>query len=103
MGFRSFLFFVSVAFVCAVVTLLAVKNFQDVSVFIPLYGTIRTKLFAVIIFSFLAGFLFAVILSLITKPFHRKKNEVRPVPEINKNSKKERTSERTLQGRADKG
>jgi len=91
---------VLVAVIVIGVTLFALQNFQDVSVTIPFVGEFKTKLFVVIVFSFLAGFLTAGFLSLILKIFSlpskiRKKEksvETGSVPETGKNSKEEERS-----------
>ena len=91
---------VLVAVIVTGVTLFALQNFQDVSVTIPFIGEFKTKLFVVIVFSFLAGFLTAGFLSLILKIFSipsriRKKEksvETGSVPETGKNSKEKERS-----------
>jgi len=91
---------VLVAVIVGGVTLFALQNFQDVNVTIPFLGEFKTKLFVVIVFSFLSGFLTAGFLSLILKIFSlpskiRKKEkrvEDRPVPESSKDSKEEERS-----------
>lgn len=91
---------VLVAVIVGGVTLFALQNFQDVNVTIPFLGEFKTKLFVVIVFSFLSGFLTAGFLSLILKIFSlpskiRKKEkrvEDRSVPESGKDSKEEERS-----------
>ncbi len=91
---------VLVAVIVVGVTLFALQNFQDVNVTIPFLGEFKTKLFVVIVFSFLSGFLTAGFLSLILKIFSlpskmRKKEkrvEDRSVPEGSKDSKEEERS-----------
>ncbi|WP_083797273.1 lipopolysaccharide assembly protein LapA domain-containing protein [Thermovibrio ammonificans] len=83
------------------VTLFALQNFQDVNVTIPFVGVFHTKLFVVIVFSFLAGFLTAGFLSLIMKLFalpttikrKRRKGEAGPVSEAGTDSKEEESGQ----------
>ncbi len=91
---------VLVAIIVVGVTLFALQNFQDVSVTIPFLGEFKTKLFVVIVFSFLSGFLTAGFLSLILKIFSlpskmrkkEKKGETGSVSEVGKDSKEEERS-----------
>ena len=91
---------VLVAVIVVGVTLFALQNFQDVDVTIPFVGEFKTKLFVVIVFSFISGFLTAGFLSLILKIFSlpskmRKKEksvEAGSVSEAVEDSEKEKRS-----------
>ena len=98
MTLKQNVYAVLIAIIVGGVSLFALQNFQDVNVSIPFVGTIHTKLFVVIVFSFLAGFLTAGFLSLILKLFslpsnlkkrREKSGEVGPVPKTVKDSKEE--------------
>ncbi len=100
MTLKQNLYAILVAAIVGGVTLFALQNFQDVNVTIPFVGEFKTKLFVVIVFSFLAGFLAAGFLSLILKIFSlpskmRKKEksvETGSVPETGKSDKEEERS-----------
>jgi len=88
-----------VAVIVIGVTLFALQNFQDVNVTIPFVGEFKTKLFVVIVFSFLAGFLTAGFISLILQIFslpsklkREKSVENRPVSEVGTSGKEEERS-----------
>ena len=89
-----------VAVIVIGVTLFALQNFQDVNVTIPFVGEFKTKLFVVIVFSFISGFLTAGFLSLILKivslPSKMRKKEktveAGSVPETVKGSEEEERS-----------
>ena len=91
---------VLVAVIVVGVTLFALQNFQDVNVTIPFVGEFKTKLFVVIVFSFISGFLTAGFLSLILKivslPSKMRKKEktveTGSVPETVEGGKKEERS-----------
>lgn len=82
------------------VTLFALQNFQDVNVTIPFIGEFKTKLFVVIVFSFISGFLTAGFLSLILKIFtlpskmkkKEKSVEAGSIPETGKSGKEKEHS-----------
>ncbi len=85
-----------IAIIVAGVSLFALQNFQDVNVSVPFVGVFHTKLFVVIVFSYIAGFLTAGFLSLILKIFSipsnlRRKRQVedRPVPKAKQGGKEE--------------
>jgi uncharacterized integral membrane protein len=89
-----------VAFIVVAVSLFALQNFQDVKVSVPFIGVFQTKLFVVIVFSFIAGFLTAGFLSLILKIFslpsnlkRRKRGEDRPIYEAQQVGKEERVGQ----------
>ena len=69
MTLKQNIYFLIVAIIVIAVTLFALQNFQDVDVTIPFVGVFHTKIFVVVVFSFLAGFLAAGLLSLILKIF----------------------------------
>ncbi|WP_163327910.1 lipopolysaccharide assembly protein LapA domain-containing protein [Desulfurobacterium thermolithotrophum] len=93
-----------VALIVIGVTLFALYNFQDVSVTIPFVGMFHTKVFVVIVFSFVAGFLAAGFLSLILKIFSipsnikskRKEGEIGSVSQTITNSKEEKSGKGTV-------
>ncbi len=58
-----------IAVIVVGVTFFALQNFQDVNVSIPFVGNFHTKLFVVIVFSFVLGFMTASFLSLILRIF----------------------------------
>ena len=99
MTLKQNIYFLIVAIIVIAVTLFALQNFQDVDVTIPFVGVFHTKIFVVIVFSFLAGFLAAGLLSLILKIFSipsnirskRKKSATGPVSETVKDSKEEKS------------
>ena len=99
MTFKQFFYSSLMALIVVAVTLFALKNFQDVEVVIPFLGTFHTKVFVVVVFSFLAGFITSGLLSIILKIFSlpsnlkkRKKSEIGSVPESIKNSKEKNSS-----------
>ncbi len=101
MTFKQTVYSFLVALIVVAVTLFALQNFQDVNVAIPFVGVFHTKLFVVIVFSFLAGFLTAGILSLLLKIItlpetlkkkRKVKSETGPISEISKSSKEENPS-----------
>ncbi len=92
---------VVIAVIVIGVTLFALHNFQDVEVTIPLIGVFRTKVFVVIVFSFIAGFLTAGFLSLLFKIFSipsnirkkRERGEDRSISEAGKSGKEENSGQ----------
>jgi len=102
MTFKQNVYSVVVALIVAGVTLLSLQNFQDVDVTIPFVGVFHTKLFVVIVFSFLAGFLTAGFISLILKIFtiplslKRKSGEAGQLPETVKDSQEEKSGKGTV-------
>lgn len=102
MTFKQTVYSFVVALIVVAVTLFALQNFQDVNVAIPFVGVFHTKLFVVIVFSFIAGFLTAGILSLLLKIItlpetlkkkRKVKGEAGPVPEVGENSKEKNSGE----------
>ncbi len=69
MTLKQNVYAVIVAIIVVGVTLFALQNFQDVDVSIPFIGSFHTKLFVVIVFSFILGFMTASFLSLILRIF----------------------------------
>ena len=105
MTFKQNVYASLIALIVVGVTLLSLQNFQDVDVTIPFVGVFHTKLFVVIVFSFLAGFLTAGFLSLILKMFtfpstlkerKRRSSETGPVPETLKDSQEENSGKGTV-------
>jgi len=105
MTFKQNVYASLIALIVVGVTLLSLQNFQDVDVTIPFVGVFHTKLFVVIVFSFLAGFLTAGFLSLILKIFtfpstlkerKRRSGETGPVPETLKGSQEENSGKGTV-------
>ncbi|WP_457567858.1 hypothetical protein [Desulfurobacterium sp.] len=101
MTFKQLLYSVFIAAIVICVSLFALSNFQDVNVVIPFVGAYRTKLFMLIIVSYIAGFLTAAFLSLLTRLFsisfrRGKKSEDRPVSETFKDSEKKESGKNTL-------
>jgi uncharacterized integral membrane protein len=100
MTLKQNVYAVIVAAIVLGVTLFALQNFQDVDVSVPFVGVFHTKLFVVIVFSYIAGFLTAGFLSLILKIFSlpsnlkkRRKVEDRPVPQAQPGGKEESSGE----------
>jgi len=104
MTLKQNIYFLIVAIIVIAVTLFALQNFQDVDVTIPFVGVFHTKIFVVIVFSFLAGFLAAGLLSLILKIFSipsnirskRKKSATGSVSETVKDSEEEKSGKGTV-------
>ena len=99
MTLKQNVYAVIVAAIVLGVTLFALQNFQDVDVSVPFVGVFHTKLFVVIVFSYIAGFLTAGFLSLILKIFSlpsnlkkRRKVEDRPVSQAQPGGKEESPS-----------
>jgi len=100
MTLKQNIYAVIVAVIVLGVTLFALQNFQDVDVSVPFVGVFHTKLFVVIVFSYIAGFLTAGFLSLILKIFalpsnlrRKKKVEDRPVPQAQPSGKEEKSGQ----------
>ena len=99
MTFKQNLYSIIVAVIVVGVSLFALQNFQDVDVSVPFVGVFHTKLFVVIVFSFVSGFLTAGFLSLILKIFsipsnlkRRGQSEDRPVSQVKQGGKEEKLS-----------
>jgi uncharacterized integral membrane protein len=96
MTFKQNVYALIIAVIVVGVSLFALQNFQDVDVSVPFVGVFHTKLFVVIVFSFIAGFLTAGFLSLILKIFsipsnlrRKRQSEDRPVPQAQQGGKEE--------------
>ncbi|WP_022846219.1 MULTISPECIES: lipopolysaccharide assembly protein LapA domain-containing protein [unclassified Desulfurobacterium] len=101
MTFKQLLYSIFIAAIVIAVSLFALSNFQDVNVVIPFVGAYKTKLFMLIIISYIAGFLTAAFLSLLTRLFsisfrRGKKSENRSVSETFKDNKEEKSGEDTV-------
>jgi len=105
MTFKQTVYSFIVALIVIAVTLFALQNFQDVNVAIPFVGVFHTKLFVVIVFSFIAGFLTAGVLSLLLKIItlpetikkkRKVKSETGSISETSEDSKEEKPSERDV-------
>lgn len=104
MTLKQNLYFIVIATIVVAVTLFALQNFEDVDVTIPVIGIFHTKIFVVVVFSFLAGFLTAGLLSLILKLFSipsniknkRENSANRPVSEAVKDSEEEKSGKGTV-------
>ncbi|WP_457677725.1 hypothetical protein [Thermovibrio sp.] len=99
MTLKQNLYAIIIAFIVVGVSLFALQNFQDVNVSVPFVGVFHTKLFVVIVFSYVAGFLTAGFLSLILKIFsipsnlRRRRVEDRPVPQAKQSGKEAEPSQ----------
>ena len=104
MTLKQNIYFLILAIIAIAVTLFALQNFQDVDVTIPFVGVFHTKIFVVVVFSFLAGFLAAGLLSLILKIFSipsnirskRKESAAGSVSETVKDSEEEKSGKGTV-------
>ena len=104
MTLKQNIYFLIVAIIVVAVTLFALQNFQDVDVTIPFVGVFHTKIFVVVVFSFLAGFLEAGLLSLVLKIFSipsnirskRKESAAGSVSETVKDSEEEKSGKGTV-------
>ncbi|OMH40993.1 hypothetical protein [Desulfurobacterium indicum] len=101
MTFKQLIYSIFIAAIVIAVSLFALSNFQDVNVVIPFIGAYKTKLFMLIVVSYIAGFLTAAFLSLLTRLFsisfrRGKKSEDRSVSETFKSGKEEKSGEDTV-------
>jgi uncharacterized integral membrane protein len=104
MTLKQNIYFLIMAIIVIAVTLFALQNFQDVDVTIPFVGVFHTKIFVVVVFSFLAGFLAAGLLSLVLKIFSipsnirnkRKNSATGSVSETVKDSEEEKSGKGTV-------
>ena len=101
MSFKQILYSIFVAAIVLAVSLFALMNLQDVTVVIPFFGEYPTKLFMLIVVSYIAGFLTAAFISLLARIFsipsrRRKEREDRSVSETVKSGKEEESGEDTL-------
>ncbi|SNR58539.1 lipopolysaccharide assembly protein LapA domain-containing protein [Desulfurobacterium atlanticum] len=101
MSLKQVLYSVFVAALILAVSLFALMNLQDVTVVIPFLGEYQTKLFMLIVVSYIAGFLTAAFLSLLTRLFsipsrRKKERENRPVSETVKSGETKESGEDSL-------
>ncbi len=95
MGLKRDIYAVFLVLIIVGISFLAMENLQDVDVTVPYIGFFHTKLFIVMISSFILGFLTSEVFSLLIRLFSipsnlREKHENRSIPKTVEDSQEKK-------------